>query len=211
MDLIAEAFDSLAFSCTLLLMVPLIAAALVGRRRAAGLALATVVATAAAAARFGGWFPATPTGDGQVVVGVVLGLAFGASLALVLARRRPLGDAGALGLVVVAGLISAWFWIPCVGPEFAAIIADLTPGPRPSPVLRLLIFNLTLASPALIILATIDMVDTAKSHAPRQDRAVSGWSLRMGPATAGGAAIAGMALAAMIVFDRYGELARLGT
>lgn len=107
----AEGVVSTALPCSWALLAPSVLAVAAGRARigvigavAAGVMTGMIVRAAGFAS-----IPADP--------GVLAGLALGAAI-LVARRTGPLAPIGGM----VAGLISAAIWQPCVGPDLAAIL-----------------------------------------------------------------------------------------
>lgn len=111
-----EGVDSLRLPCSWVLLIPAAAITLFGRRRPVlVVSVFVTVAIIIGWLRFSGWWFATPHGTGQVLLG--LGIMGTAALAWKF-------DRGATDVFasVVAGIISVWAWIPCVGPELADIL-----------------------------------------------------------------------------------------
>jgi len=128
LELFAEGVDSLRLPCSYVVLAPLIGLSLFAWRRSGIVVAAFACATALLVwLRFAGWWFAAPGGVLQVVLGVGL-------IALaVLAFRIDLASTDAL-LGASAGIVAAWSWIPCVGPELGSLInrvgdAPFTNGP----------------------------------------------------------------------------------
>ncbi len=105
------------------MIIPAAAITLFGRRRTA-LVVSVFVAVAALIAwvRFSGWWFATPHGVGQVLIGV------GIMATAAVAWKFDTGATDVLA-AAVAGMISVWAWIPCVGPQLGEILNNATREP----------------------------------------------------------------------------------
>jgi hypothetical protein len=107
-ELLAEGVESIKLACSLVLLIPALGIALLGRRRVwlvpAWIATVAVVAWV----RFSGWWTALPSGVWHVLAGAVLVAAAG------LAWKR---DELATDLAATVGVafVATWTWVPCVG------------------------------------------------------------------------------------------------
>ncbi len=111
-----EGIESLRLPCSWVLLIPATAITLFGRRRSAlVVSVFVVVATLIAWVRFAGWWFETPSGAIQIALGVGIM----ATAAIAWKFDRGLTDVFA---AAVAGIVSVWAWIPCVGPELAEIL-----------------------------------------------------------------------------------------
>jgi len=115
MGFLAEGIESIKLACSLVLLIPALGIALMGRRRV--WLVPAWIATVALIAwlRFTGWFTPLASGAGHVIAGVILvGLA-----ALAWKRNHLATDmAATVGVAFIAG----WTWIPCVGSELGEIL-----------------------------------------------------------------------------------------
>ncbi len=121
-DLLFEGTESLRLPCSWLLVIPGVAVALSGRRRAVLVtAVFTTVAITVAWLRFSGFWPLGDftLGDGGTSTQIILGVGILASAFLAWKKDTAATDGLSAG---VAGLAGAWGWIPCVGPALGDVI-----------------------------------------------------------------------------------------
>ena len=148
MGVFAEGVESIKLACSLVLLIPALGVALLGRRRA--WLVPAWIATVALIAwlRFTGWFTPLASGVGHVVVGVIL-----VGLVAVAWKRDELAtDLAATG---TAAFLAGWTWIPCVGSELGDILNNARAEPW-AELLPTVIFVVGLFIP-LILLAALDV------------------------------------------------------
>lgn len=112
---LAEGVESIGLACSLVLLVPALGAALLGVRRVA-LIVTWIVATIVVAwMRFVGWWDLAAEGLAHMTTGVV-------ALVIIVAAWRLERLELDLGATILVAAISAWTWVPCVGPELGEIL-----------------------------------------------------------------------------------------
>lgn len=115
MGIFAEGIESLKLACSLVLLIPALGVALMGRRRVWLVPTWIVTVSLIAWLRFTGWWTPLPSGLGHVFAG--LGLL---TLAVVAWRRDSL--AWDVTATIGVAFLAAWTWIPCVGRELANVL-----------------------------------------------------------------------------------------
>jgi len=148
MGTFAEGIESIRLACSLVLLIPALGIALLGRRRP--LLVATWVATMAAVAwlRFVDWWPLDARGFWHIASGLVL-------IGLVALAWRRDDAATDVATTVLASTIATWTWVPCVGRH----LGDILNSARTEPWAQLpptIVFIVGLFVP-LIVFAAITM------------------------------------------------------
>lgn len=115
MDLFAEGIESLKLACSLVLLMPAIGIALLGRRRVWLVPTWIVTVSVVAWLRFSGQWDPFPEGIAYIATGVAL------IAATALAWKR---DDLRTDIAATAGVafVAAWTWVPCVGRELGDIL-----------------------------------------------------------------------------------------
>jgi cytochrome c biogenesis protein CcdA len=145
MNILAEGIESLKLACSLVLLIPAIGVALMGRRRVWLVPTWIVTASLIAWLRFTGWWTPLASGTGHVAAGIVLlGLA-------ALAWKR---DQLATDIVATAAVafLAGWTWIPCVGRELGEILNNARAEPW-SELVPTFLYMLGLFVPLVLIAA----------------------------------------------------------
>jgi len=115
MAIFAEGIESLKLACTLVLLIPAVGVAMLGRRRVWLVSVWIVTVAFTAWLGFTGWFGAAASGFWHVATGIVL-----IGLAVLAWRSDRLGtDIAATAMVA---FVAGWTWVPCVGRELADIL-----------------------------------------------------------------------------------------
>jgi len=114
-DIFAEGIESLKLACSLILLIPAVGVALMGRRRRWLVPAWILTVSLIAWLRFTGWWTPLPSGVGHVFAGMVL-----VGLALLAWKRDVL--ASDLAATVGVAFLAGWTWIPCVGRELGGIL-----------------------------------------------------------------------------------------
>lgn len=117
-DLLLEGFETALFPCSLVLLVPGVAAAVTARQESAAALIGYVTTTIVV-----GWLRFSGQLDDLAVPIVAMAFALAAALLVVpLIRRINLVSAAGGG---VAGVAAASLWEPCVGEEFGTVLTEL--------------------------------------------------------------------------------------
>ena len=148
MAIFAEGIESLKLACSLVLLIPALGIALLGRRRVWLVAAWIITASLIAWLRFTGWFTPLPSGIGHVTVGIVL-----VGLAVLAWRRDELVTD--LAATVAVAFLAGWTWVPCVGRELADILNNARAEPW-SELIPTFLYMVGLFVP-LIVIAALDI------------------------------------------------------
>lgn len=117
MGIFAEGIESLKLACSLVLLVPALGVALMGRRRVWLVPAWIVTVTLITWLGFARWWSLRDTGFWHVLAGVIL-----VALVALAWNRDALGTD--LAATVVAAFLAGWTWDPCVGSELGDIITS---------------------------------------------------------------------------------------
>lgn len=117
MGTFAEGIESIRLACSLVLLIPALGIALLGRRRSLLVPLWIVVVTIVAWLRFTGWWGLESSGVWHVLAGIAL-----VALAALAWKRDALSSD--VGVTALAATIAAWTWVPCVGRHLGDILND---------------------------------------------------------------------------------------
>lgn len=115
MQVFFEGIESVKLACSLVLLIPALGVALMGRRRAWLIPAWIISVSLIAWLRFTGWFTPLASGFGHVLAGIGL-----VALAVFAWRRDSLTTD--LGATVGVAFLAGWTWIPCVGSELGEIL-----------------------------------------------------------------------------------------
>ena len=112
-DLLLEGIGSLRFGCTIAFILPALGPLVAAGRRAWVPAVGfPLIAAVVGWARFGGWwFDAAP--QWALVVAALIAVA----TVVQMVRADTIGWVG--GATIVAAVVAAWLWVPCVGEHFS--------------------------------------------------------------------------------------------
>ncbi len=120
-DLVIEGFETAFFPCSLVLLIPGLAAAITARQESSAALVGFSTAVVAV-----GWLRfSARIGDTPITI-VAMSFAAAAALLIVPLIRRINLVSGAGG--AVAGLAAASLWEPCVGAAFGSLLVDLPDG-----------------------------------------------------------------------------------
>jgi len=115
MSILAEGIESLKLACSLVLLIPALGVALMGRRRVWLVPVWIITASLIAWLRFTGWFTPLASGAGHVIAGLAL-----LGLALAAWKRNQLSTD--IAATAAVAFLAGWTWIPCVGRELGEIL-----------------------------------------------------------------------------------------
>ena len=110
-----EGIESLKLACSLVLLIPALGVAFMGKRRVWLVPAWIVSVTLIAWLRFTGWWTPLPSGAGHIIVGVIV-----AAVVVYAWKQNTL--ATDLAATIGAAFLAGWTWIPCVGRELGEIL-----------------------------------------------------------------------------------------
>ncbi len=145
MDVLAEGIESIKLACSLVLLIPAVGIALMGRRRIWLVPAWILTVSLIAWLRFTGWWTPLPSGVGHVVVG--LGL-----LALTVLAWRTNTMISDLATTAVVAFLAGWTWIPCVGRELGDVLNNARAEPW-SELVPTFVYMLGIFIPLVVITA----------------------------------------------------------
>lgn len=115
MSTFLEGIESLKLACSLVLLIPALGVALMGRRRVYLVPVWIITAGLISWLRFTGWFTPLASGTGHVIAGIAL-----IGLAVVAWKRDEL--ATDITATAAVAFLAGWTWIPCVGRQLGEIL-----------------------------------------------------------------------------------------
>ncbi len=183
MALLFEGFESALMACSLIVILPGLAAVLSAGRSVVPALAAYAVAVAALS-----WlrFSDRGGGVGPALIALALGLATVLLVGPVLAGRRPSTarvDVPVIGGGFMAGVAAAELWRPCVGFEFGQVVNGL-PGRGPSGFALMAVYLAGVLSPLIGVVAIHQLLPD------RIRERIEPWSLAIGGTALGLLALA---------------------
>lgn len=149
-DLFLEGIESIKLACSLILLIPALGIAFLGKRRVWLVPAWIITVSVVFWARFTALFDVLPSGVLHIASGVALGL-----LAVVaLAKNKLQTDVAA---TVGVAFVAAWTWQPCVGAELGDQILNRIRDTPPIGLLTPTLVYLTGLFVPLILLAALDV------------------------------------------------------
>ena len=149
-DLFLEGIESVKLACSLILLIPALGIAFLGKRRVWLVPAWIITVSLVFWARFTALFDVLPSGAPHIASGLgLVGLAF-------LAWRTDKLQTDAVATIGVA-FVAAWTWQPCVGRELGDSILNRVRDTAPVELLPPTLIYLTGLFVPLILLAALDL------------------------------------------------------
>lgn len=122
MNLLAEGVESLKLACSIVLLLPLVGVALLGRRRLPLIGVWIATSVLVAWLRFTTWWPWAVESWPHIVGGVAL-------IGLVIAAWKYDNGVIDTAAVAAASMMTTWTWVPCVGRHLGEILNSARKAP----------------------------------------------------------------------------------